>query len=98
MKILTRREPRGVERDIESVAWGFEETAFVGSENNNTETHVLKNSESIMANNYSLTCNDCQVTVRIASERELKPEEQTELQARMLCHLCLKKMLDAKNK
>ena len=45
---------------------------------------------------YELKCNDCQLTVRISSERELIPEELTELQARVLCTPCVKKQLEAK--
>jgi len=41
-------------------------------------------------------CNDCELTVRLSSERELTEAQRDEVQERVLCRSCLKRKLDAK--
>ena len=43
-----------------------------------------------------LKCNDCELIVRLTSERELTDAQKDEIQARILCTPCEKKRLEAK--
>ena len=43
-----------------------------------------------------LKCNDCELIVRLTSERKLTEAQRDELQARIVCTPCEKKRLDAK--
>lgn len=45
---------------------------------------------------YDLKCNDCEHIVKVIGMRELTEDEKAELQARIRCQDCLKKMLSAK--
>ncbi len=60
------------------------------------ETRVSKVEEKAKSFLCELKCNDCELIVRLTSERELTDEQRDELQERIVCTPCEKRRLNAK--